>query len=168
LVRNGAQAKTGDSKEPPFFIGRIFEGFRPRRPLTIVGNADWADWKEQVETFYRIRPTWGRQRAPASTLDSSLPRIPFEEWVRRQIGGDASVAWVLRSGAGDDFPYVEADVSVGNQPGIVIMIACGNRNEESKARPTFKSLELVRQGEFAKWRHLRDLPVAMRKTRGKS
>jgi len=35
-------------------------GFRPRRPLTIVGNADWSDWKEQVETFYRIRPTWGK------------------------------------------------------------------------------------------------------------
>jgi uncharacterized RDD family membrane protein YckC len=35
-------------------------GFKPRRPLTIVGNADWTDWTEQVETFYRIRPTWGR------------------------------------------------------------------------------------------------------------
>lgn len=35
-------------------------GFKPRQPLTIVGNADWTDWKEQVETFYRIRPTWGR------------------------------------------------------------------------------------------------------------
>jgi len=35
-------------------------GFRPRQPLTIVGNADWTDRQEQVETFYRIRPTWGR------------------------------------------------------------------------------------------------------------
>jgi uncharacterized RDD family membrane protein YckC len=35
-------------------------GFTPRQPLTIVGNADWTDWKEQVETFYRIRPSWGR------------------------------------------------------------------------------------------------------------
>ena len=108
------------------------------------------------------------QGTPASTFDSNLLRIPFEEWVRRQIGKDASVAWVVRSGAGDDLPYVEADVSVGDQPGIVIMIACGNRNEKSRARPIFKSLELVRQGEFAEWRHLHDLPVAMRKARGES
>jgi uncharacterized RDD family membrane protein YckC len=40
-------------------LGNVL-GFRPRRTLTIVGNADWTDWKEQVETFYRIRPSWGK------------------------------------------------------------------------------------------------------------
>ena len=38
-------------------------GFEPRGEITIVGNSDWTDWKEQVETFYRIRPTWGRGKS---------------------------------------------------------------------------------------------------------
>ena len=38
-------------------------GFEPRGAITIVGNSDWTDWKEQVETFYRIRPTWGRGKS---------------------------------------------------------------------------------------------------------
>ena len=50
-------------------------GFRPRRPLTIVGNADWTDWKEQVETFYRIRPTWGRGRI--GDPDGKYYRVKF-------------------------------------------------------------------------------------------
>ena len=41
------------------------------------------------------------QGTPASKLDSNRPRIPLEEWVRRQIGSDASVAWAVRSGAGE-------------------------------------------------------------------
>jgi len=35
-------------------------GFKPQRPFTVVGHADWTDWCEQVETFYRLRPAWGR------------------------------------------------------------------------------------------------------------
>lgn len=38
-------------------------GFKPARPIMIVGPSDWSDWKEQVETFYRLRPTWGRGKS---------------------------------------------------------------------------------------------------------
>jgi hypothetical protein len=88
--------------------------------------------------------------------------------MRDQIGNDAKINWAVRTGNGDDFPWVEADISVGNQPGIVIMIACGKRHGGTNRQPRFKSLELVRQGESVEWTHLHDLPVAMMKARQES
>lgn len=108
------------------------------------------------------------QHMPASELDSTLPHTPFERWLRLQIGNDAKVAWVIRTGEGHGLPWVEADISVGNRPGIVIMVACGRHNKETKVRPTFRSLELLRQGELREWPHLHDLPTAMRKARSES
>jgi uncharacterized RDD family membrane protein YckC len=35
-------------------------GFKPQQRLTAVGLTDWKDWKEQMETFYFLRPDWGR------------------------------------------------------------------------------------------------------------
>jgi uncharacterized RDD family membrane protein YckC len=35
-------------------------GFKPQKSAMIVGQSDWDDWKEQCETFYRVRPGWGR------------------------------------------------------------------------------------------------------------
>jgi hypothetical protein len=54
----------GEGSEQPEFGTTLDNvlGFRPRQTLTIVGNVDWADWKEQVEIFNRIRPTWGREK----------------------------------------------------------------------------------------------------------
>jgi hypothetical protein len=88
--------------------------------------------------------------------------------MRDQIGNDAKINWAVRTGNGDDFPWVEADISVGNQPGIVIMIACGKRHGGTYRQPRFKSLELLRQGESVEWTHLHDLPVAMMKARQES
>jgi hypothetical protein len=106
------------------------------------------------------------QRTLASELDPTLPRVSLEEWMRDQIGNNATINWAVRTGKWeDDFPWVEADISVGNRPGIVIMIACGKRHGGTNPRPRFKSLELLRRGEFAEWPHLHDLPVAMRKVR---
>ena len=67
---------TEGSEQPE--LGTALEnvlGFRPRRPLTIVGNADWTEWKEQVETFYRIRPTWGRGKI--GDPDGKYYRVKF-------------------------------------------------------------------------------------------
>ena len=108
------------------------------------------------------------QATPAAKLDSTLPQVSLQEWLSQQIGADATVAWVVRTGMGDDLPWVEADISVGNRPAIVIMIACGRHNWVTRSRPMFKSLLLYRQGEFVEWPHLHDLPVAMRQARGQS
>ena len=105
------------------------------------------------------------QKTLASKLDSTLPSVSLGEWMRDQVGNDAKINWVVRTGTGADFPWVEADISVGNQPGIVILIACGKRHGGTNQQPRFKSLELLRQGESAEWTHLHDLPVAMMKAR---
>jgi uncharacterized RDD family membrane protein YckC len=38
-------------------------GFRPRNQVSIVGLSDSTDWQEQVEAFYRLRPSWGRGKS---------------------------------------------------------------------------------------------------------
>jgi uncharacterized RDD family membrane protein YckC len=34
-------------------------GFKPQQRIMVVELTDWKDWKEQVETFYLVRPAWG-------------------------------------------------------------------------------------------------------------
>ena len=34
-------------------------GFTPQQRIMVVELTDWKDWKEQVETFYLVRPAWG-------------------------------------------------------------------------------------------------------------
>lgn len=43
-------------------LGSMLEnvlGFKPQQRISVIGLTDWKDWKEQVETFYLLRPTWG-------------------------------------------------------------------------------------------------------------
>jgi uncharacterized RDD family membrane protein YckC len=35
-------------------------GFRATQLFMVVARAEWSDWKEQAEEFYRVRPSWGR------------------------------------------------------------------------------------------------------------
>lgn len=51
-----------EGSEQPEFGSKLDNvlGFEPQRPAMIVGHSDWIDWKEQVETFYRLRPSWGK------------------------------------------------------------------------------------------------------------
>jgi RDD family len=42
-------------------------GFKPQQRLTVMELTDWKDWKEQMETFYVLRPDWGSgQRGDAN------------------------------------------------------------------------------------------------------
>ena len=105
------------------------------------------------------------QHMSASDIDPVLPHGSFEEWLRLQVGKDAKIAWAVRTGEGHGLPWVEADISTGNRPGVVIMIACGEPDVETYRKPRFKSLQLVRKDEFAEWPHLHDLSTAMRRAR---
>jgi hypothetical protein len=107
------------------------------------------------------------KQTPASQLDSKLPNVKLEEWLLDQVGTDARVNWVVRTGEeGSGLPWVETDISVEGRPGIVIFIACGKPGGEHGSAPMFKSLQLVRKGEFAEWPHLHDLRAAMKRVRG--
>lgn len=59
-----------DSEQPE--LGSTLDnilGFRPRHPASVVAFSDWTDWQEQVEAFYRLRPSWGRGKSgdPSAT-----------------------------------------------------------------------------------------------------
>ena len=103
----------------------------------------------------------------ASQLDSALPPVTFEEWLLAQVGQDAAIGWVVRTGVdpGLGFPLVEADVSFQGRPGVVIMIANATSKGEIAAKPRFQSLGLVRTGEYAEWPRLCDLPAALIRVR---
>jgi hypothetical protein len=105
------------------------------------------------------------KQTPASQLDPALPHTAFEEWLARQVGGDSTTAWVVRTGEGRGLPWVEADISVEGRPAVVIMIAGGKPDSGADAKVRFLSLQLVRKNEFAEWHHLHDLHVAMTRAR---
>jgi uncharacterized RDD family membrane protein YckC len=68
---------TRDSERPELGseLDNVF-GFAPQSPVTVVSLSDWADWIEQVEAFYRLKPDWGR--AKRGTADATYYRVKFE------------------------------------------------------------------------------------------
>ena len=82
-----------DSTQPELgsTVDNVF-GFAPQSPVTVISFSDWADWIEQVEAFYRLRPDWGR--AKRGTADASYYRVTLEK-TPNEFGAPASP----RSGA---------------------------------------------------------------------
>lgn len=113
---------------------------------------------EVAKVISRVKQT------EASRLDSSLPSTTLEKWLFVQVGADADVGWVVRTGeqSGQDLPWVEADISIRRVPSIVVVIATGT---SESAELKFHSLQLVRKDEYAAWPRLRDLPAAMKRAR---
>jgi len=68
---------TRDSEQPE--LGSVLDnvfGFAPQSPVTVASVSDWADWIEQVEAFYRLKPDWGR--AKRGTADANYYRVKFD------------------------------------------------------------------------------------------
>jgi len=68
---------TRDSEQPELGspLDNVF-GFAPQSPVTVISLSDWADWIEQVEAFYRLKPDWGR--AKRGTADANYYRVKFD------------------------------------------------------------------------------------------
>jgi uncharacterized RDD family membrane protein YckC len=66
-----------DSKQPELGseLDNVF-GFVPQEPVRVVSLSDWADWVEQVEAFYRLRPGWGRGKR--GDAGANYYRVKFE------------------------------------------------------------------------------------------
>lgn len=66
-----------DSKQPELgsALDNVF-GFAPQAPVRVISLSDWADWVEQVEAFYRLRPGWGR--AKRGDAGANYYRVKFE------------------------------------------------------------------------------------------
>jgi uncharacterized RDD family membrane protein YckC len=52
-------------------------GFQSRGPVTVIGPAEWDDWRRQGEAFYRLRPGWGRGHP--GDPSARYYRIKFDE-----------------------------------------------------------------------------------------
>jgi len=68
---------TRESEQPELgsALDNVF-GFAPQSPVTVTRLSDWADWIEQVEAFYRLKPDWGR--AKRGTADANYYRVKFD------------------------------------------------------------------------------------------
>ena len=68
-----------DSEQPE--LGSALDnvlGFAPRSPARVTSLSDWADWVEQVEAFYQLRPDWGRGKR--GVADANYYRVKFDEF----------------------------------------------------------------------------------------
>jgi uncharacterized RDD family membrane protein YckC len=70
-------AKDAEQPELGSALDNVF-GFAPKAPATVISLSDWADWVEQVEAFYRLRPDWGRAKRGAA--DANYYRVRFDEF----------------------------------------------------------------------------------------
>ncbi len=98
------------------------------------------------------------KQTPASQLDSTLPHMAFEKWVISQVGSDATINWLARTGNNQGSLWVETDVTMQGRPGIVIMTT-------ATPKPKFQSLPLMRAGDFAEWPRLRELRDAVKRAK---
>jgi uncharacterized RDD family membrane protein YckC len=88
-------AKDSEQPELGSTLDNVF-GFAPQSPVTVISFSDWADWIEQVEAFYRLRPDWGR--AKRGTADANYYRVTLNEF-----GAPASSASGTAFGASSPF-----------------------------------------------------------------
>lgn len=77
---------TRDSDQPELgsMLDNVF-GFATQSPVTVVSLSDWADWIEQVEAFYRLKPDWGR--AKRGTADANYYRVKFDGKFKEKFEG---------------------------------------------------------------------------------
>lgn len=130
-------------------------GFEARSSPIIASLSDWMDWKEQVEAFYRLRPSWGRGKvgdpnakyyrirfhdldrivpssASGSIADSSLPSflaIPsFSGYAAPVAGLQGAPFWIRALARVIDFTvhYLTAYFT-GLLFGSLLAIASGGR-----------------------------------------
>jgi uncharacterized RDD family membrane protein YckC len=66
-----------DSEQPELGSGLDnVLGFAAEARVRVTSLSDWADWIEQVEAFYRLKPDWGRGKR--GTADANYFRVKFE------------------------------------------------------------------------------------------
>jgi uncharacterized RDD family membrane protein YckC len=66
-----------DSEQPELGSGLDnVLGFSAEGRVRVTNLSDWADWIEQVEAFYRLKPDWGRGKR--GTADANYYRVKFE------------------------------------------------------------------------------------------
>ena len=72
-------------------------GFAAPATIMISSVSDWEDWKEQVATFYRLRPSWGRGKPGDPDAKYYRVRLPAAELLQQSQAEPFSTAITLPS-----------------------------------------------------------------------
>lgn len=118
------------------------------------------------------------KQLPASQLDSALPSMSLEKWLRVEAGADAEFQWEVNDcgeqtgtaeDRGRDFPMcVEVDARMKDQRTIVVSVTVGTFKKGAFGKPAVFYAQLNTPHQTIDIRHLSDLPIALMKTRGAS
>lgn len=114
------------------------------------------------------------QQISVAQLDSVLPAVSFEKWLRVEAGADAEFHWEVNDcgeqtgTAADrdrDFPLcVEVQANMKDHRTIVVSIAVGTFHKGAVGKPTVYFVQLATPRKTINLDHLSDLPAAIIKT----
>lgn len=114
------------------------------------------------------------QKLPVSQLDSTLPSLDFESWLKSHAGERATLEWEVNdcgeetgspADRGREIPLcVEADAHMKDGRSITFMIAVEHSKSNADTRPVFFFGQLVAQHETISLRRLSELLPALVRT----
>jgi hypothetical protein len=113
------------------------------------------------------------KRVVVSAIDSTLPRVSFEEWLRGVLGREAATKWEVndcgeqtgnpRLDQGRDFPMcAEVEVGLGNQRALHISLVVGTFKKGVGGVPSLRAAYVIRAGGSSESiKRLADIPSAI-------
>lgn len=110
------------------------------------------------------------KRAPVSTLEENMPRRPFADWLKEQVGAEAGIVWQLSecdqlglAQPGADAPAcVEANALLRDGRKVVVLVAVGTFKKGVTGDPGFYYAIIEQGDQLYSLNRLRDLPEGLR------
>ncbi|HKX26500.1 MAG TPA: TonB family protein [Blastocatellia bacterium] len=111
------------------------------------------------------------QQVSVNRLDAALPRSPFADWLRRQVGSQAGIVWQLSecgapSGAESQSDQdlkacVEANALLPDGRKVIVMVTVGTFKQGITGDPEFNFALIEEQGELSPIPQLHDLQTRL-------
>lgn len=114
------------------------------------------------------------QQVTVQSFDSSLPRLPFSQWLRDVVGPDAATKWEVNDcgeqtgnpalDKGRDFPMcAEAVVTLPGQRVLLVSLVVGTFKKGVGGAPAFRAAYLrTSTGTFEPIKTLLEIPAVIR------
>lgn len=126
-----------------------------------------------IQSILERQAVTNLQQVYVSELDSRLPKIPFSEWIRQQIGSKAGLIWQLsecgnQAIGGDISACSEINASLPDNRKIILMITIGGFKKGVYGNPAFFYGVIDKDGEIYEVPQLSELPAMLRGELSKS
>src|SRR5262245_20074349 len=126
----------------------------------------WLSSSQQSPALLEKQALITVQQVSVSRLDARLPRSPFADWLRRQVGSQAGIVWQL-SECGDPDAVaqpnhdlkacVEANALLPDGRKVIVMITVGTFKQGITGEPEFNFALIEERGELSPLHQLHDL-----------